>query len=85
MVKRKAECSPGFDPDVEEPDSEGGISNDPTNLEPKTLVTVPTGLEIPGETTSCHIPPLPATVAKDGGEVAEAFWSLLAAVGYQVR
>ena len=84
MVKRKAECSTGFIPGTEESDPKCEPPKELTNPKPTTLIACPTGSEIPGETTNCHVPPLPANVAEEGGEVAEAFWSLLAMAGYQV-
>ena len=84
MVKRKAECSPGFIPDTEESGPECELPKELTNLEPMSLIAVPIGSHISGETTNYHVLPLPANVAEEGGEVVEAFWSLLAAAGYQV-
>lgn len=84
MVKRKVECSPDLVSDSEEPSSECELPKATTNTGPQTRLADPTGENTTGETASCHVPIPPAPVTEEGGEVAEAFWALLAAAGYQV-
>ena len=81
MVKRKAECNPDLVSDSEEPSSECELPKATTNTRPQTRLADPTGENTTGETASCHVPIPLAPVAE---EVAEAFWALLAAAGYQV-
>ena len=73
MVKRKAECSPCVVSHIEVPNLEGELSSIPTNSGPRSLVTGPTREETTEGVTSCHVSLPPATVAKERGDVADAF------------
>ena len=84
MVKRKAECSPCLVPDTELPGPECDLPKDSSHPAVEMLVAGPTEVEVAGEATTCHVSQSPATVADEENGVADRFWSLLAAVGYQV-
>ena len=82
-MKRKAECSPCVVLATESTELDCEVVPIPANSDPKALGPGPTGERTAGEIVSGHVNSQSATVAKEGGDTADAFWSLLAAAGYQ--
>ena len=83
MLKRKAECSLRAIPHTEESNPEGGLPSDLAIPKTRPPVTNPAEVAKPEGVASGHVSPPPANVVEEGGKVANAFWSLLAAAGYQ--
>ena len=83
MLKCKAECSLCAIPHTEESNPECGLPSDSASPKTRPLVTNPAEVAKPEGVASGHVSPPPANVAEEGGEVANAFWSLLVAAGYQ--